>query len=153
MPLYFEDLAEGVAFETGRRTVTEADVVNFAGVSGDFNPLHVDAVHAATTPFGRQVAHGLLVLSMVSGLRQRTGVFDGSLVAFLEIRSWRFLRPVFPGDTIRARAEVVQRRETKDPARGVVVQRVEVFNQRDEVVQAGELVLLVRRRSPEAAVR
>ncbi|GBD29946.1 Bifunctional protein PaaZ [bacterium HR32] len=153
MPLYFEDLAEGVAFETGRRTVTEADVVNFAGVSGDFNPLHVDAVHAATTPFGRQVAHGLLVLSMVSGLRQRTGVFDGSLVAFLEIRSWRFLRPVFPGDTIRARAEVVQRRETKDPARGVVVQRVEVFNQRDEMVQAGELVLLVRRRSPEAAVR
>ncbi len=152
MPLYFEDLAEGVAFETGRRTVTEADVVNFAGVSGDFNPLHVDAVHAATTPFGRQVAHGLLVLSMVSGLRQRTGVFDGSLVAFLEIRSWRFLRPVFPGDTIRARAEVVQRRETKDPARGVVVQRVEVFNQRDEVVQSGELVLLVRRRSPQAAV-
>jgi acyl dehydratase len=152
VPLYFEDLAEGVAFETGRRTVTEADVVNFAGVSGDFNPLHVDAVHAATTPFGRQVAHGLLVLSMVSGLRQRTGVFDGSLVAFLEIRSWRFLRPVFPGDTIRARAEVVQRRETKDPARGVVVQRVEVFNQRDEVVQSGELVLLVRRRSPQAAV-
>jgi acyl dehydratase len=152
VPLYFEDLAEGVAFETGRRTVTEADVVNFAGVSGDFNPLHVDAVHAASTPFGRQVAHGLLVLSMVSGLRQRTGVFDGSLVAFLEIRSWRFLRPVFPGDTIRARAEVVERRETKDPARGVVVQRVEVFNQRDEVVQAGELVLLVRRKSPEAAV-
>lgn len=150
MPLFFEDLAEGVAFETGRRTVTEADVVNFAGLSGDFNPLHVDALHAATTPFGRPVAHGLLVLSMVSGLRQRTGIFDGSLVAFLEIRSWRFLRPVFPGDTLRARAEVIQRRETKDPTRGVVVQRVEVFNQHDEPVQAGEFVLLVRRKTAEA---
>ncbi len=152
MPLYFEDLVEGSSFETGRRTVTEADVVNFAGVSGDFNPLHVDAVHAATTPFGRPVAHGLLVLSMVSGLRQRTGVFEGSLVAFLEIRSWRFLRPVFPGDTVRARSEVIERRETKDPTRGVVVQRVEVFNQREEMVQAGELVLLVRRKASEATV-
>ncbi|MDR7462588.1 MAG: MaoC/PaaZ C-terminal domain-containing protein, partial [Armatimonadota bacterium] len=69
MSLEFDDLQEGAEFETPGRTVTEADVVNFAGVSGDFNPLHVDATYAAATPFGQRVAHGLLVLSMVSGLR------------------------------------------------------------------------------------
>ncbi|MCL6498509.1 MAG: MaoC family dehydratase N-terminal domain-containing protein [Firmicutes bacterium] len=147
MPVYFDDLQEGAEFETAGRTVTEADVVNFAGVSGDFNPLHVDATYAAVTPFGQRVAHGLLVLSMVSGLRQRAA-FDVAVLALLEVRSWRFLKPVFLGDTIRARTRVAEKRATKDPGRGVVVHRVEVLNQRDEVVQSGELVLLVRRSSP-----
>lgn len=146
MPLFFDDLSKGIAWETPRRTVSEADVVNFAGLSGDFNPIHTDAVHAADTPFGQRIAHGALVFSMVTGLRQRGGQFDGTLIAFLEVRSWKFKRPVFIGDTIHARSTVAEMRETSRPERGIVVQKVEVFNQRGDTVQEGEFVTMLRRR-------
>jgi acyl dehydratase len=144
--LTFEDLAVGFRFETPRRTVTEADVVAFCGVSGDFNPLHTDAVFAAGTPYGERIAHGALVLSLATGLRQRLGLFDGTLLGFLEIRSWKFTAPVRIGDTIRVVNEVTELRETSNPGRGIVVQRVEVVNQNDEIVQNGEFVLMVARR-------
>jgi acyl dehydratase len=144
--LFFEDLEIGQVFPTPARTITEADVVNFAGVSGDFNPVHTDEEYARGTLFGRRVVHGLLILAMLTGLRLRTGVFEGTLIAWLEIRNYRFLKPVFPGDTIRGETEIVEKRETSRPDRGVVVQRVRVFNQRGELVQEGEFVTLVRRR-------
>ena len=105
-PLYFEDVEVGFRFETPSRTVTEADLVAFAGVSGDFNPLHTDRVFAATSIYGERIAHGALVLSLVTGLRQRVGLFDGTLMGLLEIRSWRFVAPVLIGDTIRVASEV-----------------------------------------------
>lgn len=141
--LWYEDLAVGSSWVSSRRTVTEADVVTFAGVSGDFNPLHVDEVAAAAGPFGRRLVHGALVLSMATGLRQQMGIFNGSLKALLEIRSWRFTAPVFIGDTIAAVTTIESMKETKRPGQGVVVQRVEVVNQDGDVVQAGELVSLV----------
>ena len=144
--LYFEDVQLGMRFETPARTITEADVVNFAGVSGDFNPLHTDEEFARTTLYGRRIAHGALVLSVATGLRQRMGLFDGTLLGFLEIRSWRFLKPVYIGDTIRVANEVRELRETSRPDRGVMVQHVQVVNQRGEVVQEGEFVTLLRRR-------
>jgi len=144
--LFFEDLEIGQVFPTPARTITEADVVNFAGVSGDFNPVHTDEEYARGTLFGRRVAHGLLILAMLTGLRLRTGVFEGTLIAWLEIRNYRFLKPVFSGDTSRGETEIVEKRETSRPDRGVVVQRVRVFNQRGELVQEGEFVTLVRRR-------
>ena len=104
MPMYFEDFEVGQRFVTAGRTVTEADVVNFAGVSGDYNPIHTDAEFAKSTPFGQRIAHGLLVLSMLTGLRQRTGATDGTLIAWLEIRNYKFLKPVLIGDTVRGRA-------------------------------------------------
>jgi acyl dehydratase len=146
MGLFYEDVDVGMRFESPARTITEADLVNFAGVSGDFNPLHTDEEFARGTPFGRRVAHGMLALSAVTGLRQRMGIFEGTLLAFLEIRSWRFAGPVFPGDTIRAVNEVAERRETSRPDRGVIVQRITVLNQRDETVQEGEFVTMLRRR-------
>ncbi len=146
MPLYFEDFQVGERFTTPARTVTEADLVNFAGVSGDYNPIHTDAEFAKTTPFGQRIAHGLLVLAMLTGLRQRTGQFEGTLIAWLEIRSYRFLKPVFIGDTIHGETEILEKRETSKPDRGLLVQRVRVLNQRGEVVQEGEFVTLVRRR-------
>lgn len=146
MGLFFEDLSVGQVFTSPGRTVTEADVVNFAGVSGDFNPLHTDAEHAARTPYGERIAHGVLVLAMATGLRQRGGVFDGTLLGFLEVRSWLFRAPVRIGDTIRVITTITELRETSKPDRGVMVHRVEVRNQRDEVVQDGDFVLLVRRR-------
>ncbi|WP_038046424.1 MaoC family dehydratase [Thermus caliditerrae] len=146
MPMYFEDFQVGQRFTTPARTVTEADVVNFAGVSGDYNPIHTDAEFAKDTPFGQRIAHGLLVLAMLTGLRQRGGHFEGSILAWMEIRSYKFLKPVLIGDTIRGESEIVEKHETSKPDRGVVVQRVRVLNQRDEVVQEGEFVTLIRRR-------
>ncbi|WP_172651776.1 MaoC/PaaZ C-terminal domain-containing protein [Rhodococcus opacus] len=143
--LWFDDVEIGMTFETPRRTVTEADVVNFAGVSGDFHTLHTDAQTMRESQFGERIAHGALVLSIVTGLRGRLGIFDDTLVAFAEIRRWRFVRPVLIGDTIRAVNEVVELTPTSKPDRGVMVQHVQVLNQHDVVVQEGEMVALVKR--------
>ena len=144
--LHYEDVEVGFRFETPGRTVTEADLVAFAGVSGDFNPLHTDSVYAAGSIYGERIAHGALVVSLVTGLRQRTAVFDGTLMGLLEIRSWRFLAPVRIGDTIHAAVEVAELRETSKPDRGVMVQHIDVRNQEDAVVASGEFVMLLRRR-------
>ena len=146
-PLYFEDVEVGFRFETPSRTVTETDLVNFAGVSGDFNPLHTDEQFAANTIYGGRIAQGALVLALATGLRQRAGLFDGTLMGLLEIRTWRFRAPVRIGDTIRVVNEILELRETSKPDRGVMLQRVEVSNQDSEVVAAGEFVMLLRRRA------
>ncbi|HEX2304504.1 MAG TPA: MaoC/PaaZ C-terminal domain-containing protein [Gaiella sp.] len=145
-PLFFEDVEVGFRFETPRRTVTEADLVAFAGVSGDFNPLHTDSTFAAESIYGERIAHGALVVSLATGLRQRAGLFDGTLMGLLEIRNWRFSAPVRIGDTIRVVNEVTALEETSKPDRGIMVQWIEVLNQDDTVVQSGEFVMLLRRR-------
>jgi acyl dehydratase len=143
---FFDDMSVGSRWVSHRRTITESDLAAFTGLSGDFNPLHVDDIAAADGPFGRRVAHGALVLSIATGLRQQMGVFHGSMKAFLELRSWKFLKPVFVGDTITAVTTVVSTKETSSPDQGVVVQRVDVVNQDGGVVQSGELVSLIKRR-------
>jgi acyl dehydratase len=148
--LHFEDAELGLSYTSPARTITEADLTNFSGLSGDYNALHTDAEYMRTTQFGRRIAHGALILSIVTGLRARTGLFDGTIIAFAEIRSWRFTAPVFIGDTIHTNNEVVEKRETSKPDRGIMVQRVTVLNQRDEVVQEGEMVTLVRRKDDNA---
>jgi acyl dehydratase len=145
-PLYFEDVEVGFRFETPRRTVTEADLVAFAGVSGDFNPLHTDAVFAADSIYGERIAHGALVLSLATGLRQRVGLFEGNLMGLLEIRSWRFRAPVLIGDTVHVATEVTELRPTSKRDRGLMVQRVQVIKQDRTVAAEGELVMLLRRR-------
>ena len=146
-PLHFEDVEVGFRFETPGRTVAEADLIAFAGVSGDFNPLHTDAVYAVGSIYGERIAHGALVLSLATGLRQRTGLFDGTLMGLLEIRKWRFVAPVRIGDTIRVANEITELRETSKPDRGLMVQRIDVLNQNDAVVAGGEFVMLLRRRA------
>jgi acyl dehydratase len=145
-PLYFEDVEVGFRFETPSRTVTEADLVAFTGISGDFNPLHTDAAYAAKSIYGERIAHGALVLSVATGLRQRVGLFDGTLMGLLEIRSWRFLAPVLIGDTIHIVNEVIELRPTSKSDRGVMVHRVDVVKQDETIAARGELVLLLRRR-------
>ena len=145
-PLHFEDVEVGFRFETPSRTMTEADLVAFSGVSGDFNPLHTDRVFAAESIYGERIAHGALVLSLTTGLRQRVGLFDGTLMGLLEIRSWRFSAPVRIGDTIRVVCEVTDLRETSKPDRGIMVQRIDVLNQDETVVAGGEFVMMLRRR-------
>ncbi|MCW5656954.1 MAG: MaoC family dehydratase N-terminal domain-containing protein [Burkholderiaceae bacterium] len=147
-PCFFEDLAIGDSFDSPRRTVTEADVVNFACLSADFNRLHVDAEFAAGSPYGQRIAHGLLVLSVMSGLVTRMQLnlhLEPSLMGLLDIQC-RFPKPTFIGDTLRVRVEVAEKRETSRPDRGVVAFRRQVINQRGEVVVEGVWKLLVRRR-------
>jgi acyl dehydratase len=144
--LYFEDMPVGASWVSPRRTIGEAEVSAFAGISGDFNPLHVDQVFAEQGGFGRRIAHGTLVLAVASGLRQQMPIFRGSLRALLEFRSWKFLAPVFFGDTVAVITTVESARETSRPDQGVVVQRVDVVNQDGKTVQSGELVSLIARR-------
>jgi acyl dehydratase len=140
---YYEDMPVGRQWVTQRRTITESDVASFAGLSGDFNPLHVDETFAAAGPFGRRVVHGLLVLSIATGLRQQSGVFYGVVRAFAEVKSWQFLKPVFMGDTVMVVTTVVDARPTSKPGQGIVEQRVDVVNQDGEIVQSGIFVTLI----------
>lgn len=143
---YLEDLTAGDTFTSAARTITESDVVGFAGLSGDFNPIHTDVEFARDTPYGQRVVYGLLGLSMLTGLLDRTGLFSGTAIAMLGIRDWTFSAPMFIGDTIRFRLTIEDVRRTKSGDRGVVQRYFELVNQRDEVVQHGHIDLLVRAR-------
>lgn len=145
--LFFEDFEIGKEYLTPKRTVTEADVVAFAGLSGDYNPLHTDEEFARGTQFGGRIAHGLLGLSIMTGLQSRLGLLDGTTLAFGGVQ-WRFVRPIMLGDTIFARLAVTSKRETSKPDRGVMILGAKLCNQRDEVVQEGELTLLMKRKGP-----
>lgn len=143
---YLEDLTPGDTFSSAARTITEADVVAFAGLSGDFNPIHTDVVFAADTPYGQRVVYGLLGLSILTGLLDRTGLFSGTAIAMLGIRDWTFAGPIFIGDTIRFKLTITGVRRAKSGDRGVVQRHFELLNQRDDVVQHGHIDILVRAR-------
>lgn len=147
MPMYIEDFKAGQELTTAARTVTEADVVAFAGLSGDYNSLHTDAEYARGTQFGQRIAHGMLAFSIATGLGVRTGVLDGTVLAFLGIEDWKFLKPVFIGDTIRLRWTVTEARLSSKPGSGVLKRRMEILNQRNEVVQTGTTAALVKSRA------
>jgi acyl dehydratase len=143
--LYFEDVEVGQEWRTLGRTITAADVVNFAGVSGDFNPIHMDHEFAKTTLFGRPIAHGLLVFSVASGL----GLFCPPMrtVAFLAIREWHFRGPVFIGDTIHVMTRILAKEMRGRGRRGSVTWQRSVVNQEGKVVQEGVTLTLVEGRA------
>src|SRR4030042_4004644 len=143
---YFEELAPGQKIFTAGRTVTEADVTAFAGLSGDYNQIHIDARFAAQGPFGQRVAHGLLVLSIVSGLAVQTGVMDRTVIAFREIAEWKFSRPVYFGDTVRCEMEVLGLKPFPRLGGGAVDLALTVKNQKDESVMSGKWVGLIQRK-------
>jgi acyl dehydratase len=142
---YFEDIEVGSEYVSPGRTVTEADIVAFAGLSGDYNVLHTDAEFMRTSIFGERIAHGLLGLSISSGLGTRAMARPFATLAFLGLR-WRFKGPIKIGDTIKVRIKVTDKRETSKPDRGIVVLNRAVTNQRGEVVQEGETDIMVERR-------
>lgn len=141
--MYFEEFQVGQKVITDGRTISEHDILAFAGLSGDFNTIHTDAEYARTTPFGQRVAHGLLVLSIVSGLAVKSGIVDGTILAFREVSEWKFSKPVFIGNTIHAEVEVTETKAFPRLGGGAVTLRVVVKNQSNDTVQTGTWVFLV----------
>ncbi len=141
----FEEFAINEEIISGVRTVTEDDVVSFAHLSGDFQPEHMNEEYAKKSPVGTRIAHGLLILSMATGLLNQTGAFEGTSIAILEAKT-RFLKAVKFGDSIRAIQKITGKRETSKPDRGVVTTQITVFNQDDQPVLETELVMLLYRR-------
>jgi 3-hydroxybutyryl-CoA dehydratase len=144
--LYFEEFSVGQSFATVARTITEADIVGFAGLSGDYNSIHTDAVFAAQGPFGQRVAHGLLILSIASGLAVRSGILEGTVLLWRDIGDWKFSRPVHIGDTVHATLTVEETKLLPKLGGGSLSLKVQVFNQRDEVVMSGHWTMLVQTR-------
>jgi acyl dehydratase len=148
--LYFEDFRLGQKFITRARTVTEADVVNFAALSWDHNQLHTDKEFAAATHFGERIAHGLLGVIIHAGLSYQ--LTEDSILALLEL-SWEFKAPIFIGDTIHVEQVVEALKESSQGDRGVLTFDKKIINQSGEVVQTGRTTLLLAKRKSEGGSR
>lgn len=142
--MYFEDFEVGLEIVTPARTVTAADITNFACLSGDFNEVHANIEYAKNTPFGDVIAHGPLVYAIAGGLQYASGINDGTLLALLENTNWKMLGPVFAGDTIRLRQTVVSTNLTSKPDRGVVKFKRNIVKQDGTAVQQMDTTILYR---------
>jgi acyl dehydratase len=142
--LYFDDVEVGQQWRSPGRTITETDVVNFAGLSGDFNPIHMDHEFARGTPFRRPIAHGLLVFSIASGLGLHAPPMR--TLAIKSIREWEFKNPVFPGDTIHVLSQVLQKEARSRGRRGEITWRRQIFNQDNKLIMEGVTLTLVEGR-------
>lgn len=142
----YDELQIGQSFQTPRRTIIDADIMQFAGLTGDFNPLHVDDVFAEASDFGARIAHGPMLVGMSFGLASRAGLFDGTVLGLLDL-NWRFSGPVRPGDTVGVVATVTDKKSSRKPDRGVVDFQFDVVNQRGETVQIGNAKILMRKHS------
>ena len=141
--LYFEEFTVGDSLITAGRTITEADIVNFAALSGDWTTIHTDAEYAKGIMFGERIAHGALVLSIATGLAVRSGVIEGTVIAFRDL-TWKFSGGVKIGDTVRVRLQIGEKKAMPRLGGGSVLMNAEVVNQRDETVQRGTWTMLVK---------
>lgn len=141
--LHFEEFEIGGTMQTIGRTITEADIVNFAGLSGDFNRIHTDAEYAASDTFKQRVAHGMLVQSVATGLAVQSGIMEGTVLAFREL-TCKFSLPVFIGDTIHVKLEIVSKKAFRRLGGGNIVIKYAVVNQHGKAVQRGEWVMLIK---------
>ncbi len=141
--LYYEEFQVGQKIITVGRTISESDIFTFAGLSGDYNLIHTDAEYSKNSTFGQRVAHGLLGVAVVSGLAMRTGVMEGTVIAFREINEWKFVKPVFIGDTIHAELTVVETKPYPRLNGGSVSIAFDVKNQKSETVMKGTWVVLM----------
>lgn len=146
MGCYYEDFEPGTRIETPGRTITESDVVAFAQLTGDYNPLHTDFVYAQEQRFGQPIAHGLLGISYLLGLISRIQMFDGTAVALLGIDDWQFHRPIFFGDTVHGIVTITECRPSRDPRYGILYRRAQLINHKGEVVQEGFINIMMKRR-------
>jgi acyl dehydratase len=143
--LYFEEFEIGAKYVSQGRTVTESDVAAFAGLSGDFNPLHTDARFAATTPCGDRIAHGMLTVAMSTGMSNWTGIFAGTTIALLE-QNIKYSGAVKFGDTVHLEMEVIEKKETSKPERGVINIAAKMLNDAEQVVVDMKWTLMMKRK-------
>lgn len=150
MTLWFEDLTEGERFVTGARTITEDDLLDFARVSGDRNPLHIDHGHAVALGFDGRLVHGLLGLSVIIGLTDAAGWFDRSAVAMLGVENWRFRAPLLVGATVHAEMTVAAARLSSRAGIGVVDRAFRLLDTSHDpegvLAQEGRIPFLVAKR-------
>ena len=144
--LFFEDFEPGQKVTSVGRTITEHDIATFAGLSGDFNQIHTDAEYARSTPFGQRIAHGLLGLAIASGLAVQTGILGANVIAFREVGEWKFVKPVFIGDTVHVEMEIMQTKAFPRLGGGLVTLSVHVNNQSNETSMKGLWTVLVKTR-------
>ena len=142
--LTFDQFNVGDTFVCQGRTVTEADVVNFAGISGDFNPLHTDEEFGKTTPFGSRIAHGVLVLAMATGQVNQLGIFEGTTIALLQ-QTIKYAGAVKFGDTIHLECKIAEKKETSKPERGILTLENKVINQQGKVAVEVQEVVMIKR--------
>lgn len=135
--MYFEEFEPGQRVVSAGRTITESDIVAFAGLSGDFNQVHMDAEYSKSALPGQRIAHGLLVLSIASGLVVQTGLMEGTIIVFREITEWKFIKPVFIGDTIHVEVEIKETRPMSRLSGGLVAIELDVKNQHGDRVMKG----------------
>ena len=145
---FFDEWVEGEEYVTPTRTLTETDVVMFAAMTGVYNELHTSEEFMKNSQFGKRIVHGLLGLSISHGLLFRTGFLEGTAIAFLGIDSWKFLAPLFFGDTIRVKIKVTEKKPSKSkPDRGIVKLFLEIIKQDETVAQSGFKTLMIKRAS------
>lgn len=144
--LYFDDFHVGQSWSTPRRTITDGELTAFAGISGDFNPLHTDEEFAKTTQFGGRIFHGPGVFAIATGLESRLGIKEGTAIAFLGM-NWNLQAPVKVGDTIHVEQTVAEVRPSRSKSdRGVITFNVSIKNQRGETCQSGQWFVMFSRR-------
>jgi acyl dehydratase len=150
--MYFEEFEPGQHVVTAGRTITEGDIVSFAGLSGDFNQIHTDAEYSKSALPGQRIAHGLLVLSIASGLVVQTGLMEGTIIVFREIIEWKFIKPVYIGDTIHVEVDIQETRPMSRLGGGLVAIELDVQNQHGDRVMKGTWSALFQSRpvSPAA---
>jgi 3-hydroxybutyryl-CoA dehydratase len=139
---YFEEVEIGQVFVSHGRTITEADIVQFGALTGDFNPMHMDAEYSKTHMMGQRVAHGMLTLSYAVGLIVQLGFLERTVLGFRGLEM-KFSIPVFIGDTIRATLTVIDRKEMKRLGGGLIVADIRITNQHGKTVQSGNMELLL----------
>jgi 3-hydroxybutyryl-CoA dehydratase len=147
--LYFDDVSVGQEWQSLARTITETDIVSFAGLSGDFNPIHMDREFAKTTLFRQPIAHGLLIFAISSGLSLYAPPMR--TLAFMNIRDWQFKGPIFIGDTIHVRSKIMEKQVRSRGRRGVITWLRQIFNQQGKMVQEGTTLTLVEGRAAKGA--
>ncbi|WP_456617660.1 MULTISPECIES: MaoC family dehydratase [unclassified Bradyrhizobium] len=147
--LRYEDIALGAEFETSAHTVTEADIAVFADVTRDHHPLHVDSGYARSRGFPAVIGHGLFGLSLMEGLKSELKLYEETSVASLGWDEVRFKAPIVAGDALRVRFRFVEKRPTRNPGRGIVIETLDLLNQRDEVVTAARHISLILTRQAD----
>jgi acyl dehydratase len=147
MGKYYEDCEVGDVAVTVGRTVTETDVVMYSALSGDYTPIHTDAEVGRRGPFGQRIAHGPLGFTYAIGLSARLAMFEDTAIAALGVKDWKYIGPIFIGDTLHVEIEIIGKRLTSNPSRGILERRFRVIKQDDTVVQEGVLPVMVKARA------